>query len=249
MKKDLPKDPQEYLKGQLLLVNKPLRWTSFDVVNKLRYALKKRLNLKKIKVGHSGTLDPLATGLLLIATGKFTKKLEDLTGLPKQYEGTIKFGESTPSYDAETEANETFPTTHITETLIEEKLVQFRGQIEQIPPMFSAIKVGGEALYKKARKGEMVEVKARKLEISKFELISYKAPNMDFIVDCSKGTYIRSLANDLGKACESGAYLTRLKRNSIGDFHIDGAYEVEDLVKIIYPAYINTRDLKPNKKF
>lgn len=231
MKKSLPQDPQEFQTGQFLLINKPLKWTSFDVVNKIRYCLKRKLNVKKIKVGHSGTLDPMATGLLLLATGRNTKKLEELTGLSKQYKGTITFGMTTPSFDQETEANEIFETKHLTSDFINEKLDLFRGQIEQVPPMFSAIKVNGEALYKKARKGIQVEIKSRKVVIDRFDLTDFQSPEMEFLVDCSKGTYIRSLANDLGKACDSGAYLSSLVRTKIGNYLLEDAWEVEELVQ------------------
>ena len=233
MRKELPANPKAFLEGQFLLINKPKTWTSFDVVNKVRYTLKKKLGIKKIKVGHAGTLDPLATGLLLLATGKNTKRLEDLTGLNKQYTGSIQFGSSTPSYDAETEVDETYPTDHLSAAFIEEKLANFRGQIEQVPPVFSAIKVNGVPLYKKARKGITVEVKSRSVRIDRFDLVSFESPIMEFLVDCSKGTYIRSLAHDLGKACESGAYLKSLVRTKIGAYLLEDAWEVEDFVSAV----------------
>ncbi len=231
MKKFQP--PYDFKEGAVLLVNKPMDWTSFDVVNKLRFRIKHLLGVKKIKVGHAGTLDPMATGLLIICTGKFTKKINEFQGLPKSYVGTMKLGETTPSYDAETEVDETYPVEHISASLIEDAKEQFLGDIEQLPPMFSAIKVDGQPLYKKARKGQKVEVKPRPVNISRLEFPRVEIPELDFEVDCSKGTYIRSLAYDLGKAMDSGAYLTRLCRTSIGDFQLDDAWDLEELVDFI----------------
>lgn len=231
----MTKDITQYnfLAGATLLVNKPKGWTSFDVVNKIRYNLKKKLNVKDIKVGHAGTLDPMATGLLIICTGKATKNLADYQGLDKEYTGTIRLGATTPSYDAETEVNATFPTDHITPTLLEEARQQFLGDIEQIPPMYSAIKVGGQPLYKKARKGETLEIKARPVHLFAFDLTRIELPEVDFRVHCSKGTYIRSLAYDLGKAVESGGYLTALCRTRVGTFELQAAWEVEEFVQCI----------------
>lgn len=223
----------DFLAGSTLLVNKPKDWTSFDVVNKIRYKLKHRLGVKKIKVGHSGTLDPMATGLLIICTGKFTKKLNEFQGLSKEYTGTIKLGSTTPSYDAETEIDNIYPTEHITSELLEEGRKQFLGDLEQIPPMFSAIKVDGQPLYKKARKGIKVEIKSRPVTIFNFDFLNIDVPNIDFKVSCSKGTYIRSLAHDLGKAVRSGGHLTALKRTKVGEFKLENAWELEDLVKYI----------------
>lgn len=219
-----------FLDGALLLVDKPAGWTSFDVVNKIRYKLKHRLKVKNIKVGHAGTLDPMATGLLVICTGKFTKKLGDFQGLDKEYDGTLCLGAVTPSYDAESEVVETFPTAHITAALLETARQQFLGDIEQVPPMFSAIKVGGQPLYKKARKGETVEIAARRIHIYEFELTRIELPEVDFRVRCSKGTYIRSLAHDLGRALDSGAYLTALRRTRVGDFDLKDAWVLDRLV-------------------
>lgn len=221
----------DFLGGATLLVDKPIHWTSFDVVNKIRYALKRRLGVKKVKVGHAGTLDPMATGLLIICTGKATKTLGQLQGLPKTYTGTIHFGGTTPSYDAETEVDEHFPTDHITNDLLEQAKQQFLGDIEQVPPMFSAIKVDGQPLYKKARRGEKVEIKARDVHIFSFDFTRFAMPEVDFAVHCSKGTYIRSLAHDLGKAAGSGAYLTALRRTSIGPYAIEDAWDLEQLVE------------------
>lgn len=218
----------DFISGELLLIDKPTGWTSFDVVNRLRYRLRKITGLKKIKVGHSGTLDPMATGLLLIATGKFTKKLTELTGLPKVYTGTICFGESTPSYDAETEADHQYPTEHITKELLTTLVADnFLGEIDQKPPIFSAIKVDGKRAYKSARAGQEVEIPMRRVLVSQFDLTRFELPQVDFEVACSKGTYIRSLAHDLGQAADSGAHLCALRRTKIGDFDIGTAYDCD----------------------
>ena len=215
----------------MLLVDKPLEWTSFDVVNKLRYALKRRLQVKKIKVGHAGTLDPLATGLLIICTGKATKRIDEYQGQPKEYTGTLKLGATTPSYDAETEPDATFPVDHLTALELRAAAQRMTGFIEQVPPMFSAIKVDGQPLYKKARQGKVVERKSRTVEIMAFELTDIRLPEVDFRVRCSKGTYIRTLAHDLGAAVGSGAYLTALRRTAIGAFSVADAWEVDALVE------------------
>jgi tRNA pseudouridine55 synthase len=226
-----------FKEGALLLVDKPLEWTSFDVVNKIRYALKKELGIKKIKVGHAGTLDPLATGLLIICTGKFTKKIDSYQGLYKVYDGTLKLGATTPSYDAETEIEQSFPIDHITESLLYDNLQHFTGTIEQIPPMFSAIKVDGQPLYKKARKGEKVIVKSRSVTIHDFQLENINLPEIDFLVKCSKGTYIRSLAYDFGQKLNNGAYLTKLRRTHIGEHSLDSAWNLEELIDHINSSY------------
>ncbi len=232
-KDDNPLPQYDFQRGAMLLVDKPKGWTSFDVVNKIRSKIRYQLGIKKIKVGHSGTLDPMATGLLIICTGKFTKKINELQGLSKEYTGTITLGATTPSYDAETEIDATYPTEQITEELIEQARQQFLGDLEQIPPMFSAIKVDGQPLYKKARKGQVVEVKARPVTIHAFDIQEVELPEVDFRVACSKGTYIRSLAYDFGKALRSGGYLSRLRRTQVGDFHIKDAWNLEELVQHI----------------
>ena len=226
---DVPLPRYDFLAGALLLVDKPQGWTSFDVVNKIRYKLKHGLKVKKIKVGHAGTLDPMATGLLVVCTGKHTKKLSTYQGLENEYTGTLRLGATTPSYDAESEVEEHFPTSHITPALLEKARQAFLGDIEQVPPMFSAIKVDGQPLYKKARKGVVVEVEPRQVQIHEFELTQVDLPDVSFRVRCSKGTYIRSLAHDFGKALDSGAYLTALRRTRVGPFHIDDAWEMEEL--------------------
>lgn len=224
---------EQFLEGQILLIDKPLTWSSFQAVNKIKYTLIKNLDLpKRFKIGHAGTLDPLATGLLIICTGKFTKRLSELQGQIKEYTGTITVGATTPSYDLETEINETFPTTHVTAELIEQTKKQFIGTIEQFPPIFSAIKKDGKRLYEHARKGEEIEIQSRKIEISEFEITRIELPKIDFRVVCSKGTYIRSLAYDFGKALKSGAHLTALRRTKIGNFSVDNAVEPLDFERI-----------------
>ncbi len=217
------KTKEDFLNGQVLLIDKPLGWTSFQAVNKLKWVIKKKFDLKKIKIGHAGTLDPLATGLLLICTGKFTKTIAELQGQIKEYTGTIMLGATTPSYDLETSIDETFSTTHITDALIEKTLPQFIGNIEQTPPIFSALKKDGKRLYEYAREGIEVNIKKRNVHISAFEITGKDNTSIHFRVVCSKGTYIRSLAYDFGKALNSGAHLTSLKRTKIGDFNVDNA--------------------------
>ena len=217
------KTKEDFLDGQILLIDKPLEWTSFQAVNALKWAIRKKFNLKKIKIGHAGTLDPLATGLLVICTGKFTKKIPELQGQVKEYTGTFHLGATTPSYDLETEVNQTFPTEHLNEDDIKEATSKFVGKIEQVPPVFSALKKDGKRLYELARKGEEVEVQPRIIEIFEFEITRIALPEVDFRVVCSKGTYIRSLAHDFGKAVGSGAYLSVLRRTKIGDYNVHNA--------------------------
>lgn len=215
---------EDFTNGKVILIDKPLTWTSFQAVNKLKYVLKKKFNLpKRFKIGHAGTLDPLATGLLIICTGKFTKTINEIQAQEKEYTGTIKLGETTPSYDLETEVDRTFPTAHITEDLLKETLLQFTGEIMQKPPVFSAIKKDGKRLYEHARAGEEVEIEARKTTIYEFELTRIELPEVDFRVKCSKGTYIRSLAYDFGKALNSGGHLTALRRTKIGNYSVEDA--------------------------
>lgn len=224
---------EQFQEGQVLLIDKPLTWSSFQAVNKIKYTLIKNLDLpKRFKIGHAGTLDPLASGLLIICTGKFTKRIPELQGQIKEYTGTITVGATTPSYDLETEINETFPTAHITPELIEQTKQQFIGEIEQFPPIFSALKKDGKRLYEHARAGEEVEIQARKIEISEFEITRIALPEIDFRVVCSKGTYIRSLAFDFGKALNSGGHLTALRRTKIGYFSVENAIEPLDFEKI-----------------
>ncbi|TXN38061.1 tRNA pseudouridine(55) synthase TruB [Flagellimonas hymeniacidonis] len=217
------KTKEDFLNGQILLIDKPLEWSSFQAVNALKWGIRKKFDLKKFKIGHAGTLDPLATGLLIICTGKFTKKIPELQGQVKEYTGSFTLGATTPSFDMETEVDQTFPTDHITEELIQTATKQFLGEIEQVPPVFSALKKDGKRLYEFAREGIEVEIKSRKIEIFEFEITQITMPKVHFRVVCSKGTYIRSLAHDFGKSLQSGAYLTALRRTKIGDFNVINA--------------------------
>ncbi|RDY60244.1 tRNA pseudouridine(55) synthase TruB [Flagellimonas nanhaiensis] len=217
------KTKEDFLNGQILLIDKPLEWSSFQAVNALKWAIRKKFDLKKIKIGHAGTLDPLATGLLIICTGKFTKKIPELQGQVKEYTGTFTLGATTPSYDLETEVDQTYPTEHLTEEIILQTTHKFLGEIKQIPPMFSALKKDGKRLYELAREGKQVEVKSRIIEILEFEITKIQMPKVYFRVVCSKGTYIRSLAHDFGKALGSGGHLSSLRRTKIGDFNVNNA--------------------------
>ena len=219
--------------GQLILVDKPLEWTSFQVVNKIRWLIKKKHALKKIKVGHAGTLDPLATGLLIVCTGKMTKQIESLMGKEKTYTGTFVVGATTPSYDLETDINNRYEIDHITPKLIDQVRTQFIGSIWQKPPLFSAIKKNGKRLYEHARANEKIEVPAREVYIHKFELRRIDLPEIDFEVCCSKGTYIRSIAHDFGHALGSGAHLKKLCRTAIGQHQLENAYDLNTLEKLI----------------
>ena len=225
---------EDYKIGQVILIDKPLEWTSFQVVNKLRWAIRRKYKLKKIKVGHAGTLDPLATGLLIICTGKFTKTIDTLQAERKEYTGTITLGATTPSYDLETEINQTFQTTNISDADIHKTMELFLGEIEQTPPLYSAIKKDGVRLYELARKGESTTIKSRKITIYEFEITKIDMPNICFRVTCSKGTYLRSLANDFGIALNTGAHLSALRRTKSGDYKVEDAIDplryVNDLV-------------------
>ncbi|TXE09602.1 tRNA pseudouridine(55) synthase TruB [Seonamhaeicola algicola] len=229
---------EDYLNGQVLLIDKPLQWTSFQAVNKLRWEIRRAFNIKKIKVGHAGTLDPLATGLLVICTGKKTKEINTFQAQIKEYTGTFVIGSTTPSFDLETDINETFSTEHISEELIHQTTKHFIGDIEQYPPVFSAIKKDGKRLYEFAREGKDVEIKPRTVSISTFEITNITHTNtpttnsihVEFKVVCSKGTYIRSLANDFGKALNSGAHLSVLRRTKIGNFNVINAVSIEDFI-------------------
>ena len=225
---------EDFVEGKVILIDKPLTWSSFQAVNKLKYVLKRKFDLsKRFKIGHAGTLDPLATGLLIICTGKFTKTINEIQAQVKEYTGTIKLGETTPSYDLETQVDAFFPTEHITEALLLATLKSFTGEIMQKPPVFSAIKKDGKRLYEHARAGEEVEIEARKTTIYEFELTRITLPEVDFRVTCSKGTYIRSLAHDFGKALGSGGHLTVLRRTKIGDYYVENAMspiEFEEMI-------------------
>jgi tRNA pseudouridine55 synthase len=222
---------EDYKNGQVLLIDKPLEWTSFQAVNKIRWHIRQRFNIKKIKVGHAGTLDPLATGLLIICTGKQTKSINEYQGQIKEYTGTFTVGGTTPSYDLESEVNETFPTEHITDELIHDTTEQFIGTIQQRPPIFSALKKDGKRLYELARKGETVDIPTREITINEFEITNIDLPKIDFRVVCSKGTYIRSLAFDFGKALNSGGHLSTLRRTKIGNFSVESATSIDDFIK------------------
>lgn len=224
------KTAEDFKSGQILLIDKPLNWTSFQAVNKLRWEIRRAFNIKKIKVGHAGTLDPLATGLLIICTGKMTKQINTFQGQDKAYTGTIVIGATTPSYDLETEIDKTYPTDHITETLIHDTAKTFIGNIVQYPPIFSAVKKDGKRLYEYARAGESVEIKPREIRISEFEITKINGQELDFRVVCSKGTYIRSLAHDFGKALNSGAHLSVLRRTKIGDFDVNDAISPTEFI-------------------
>ncbi|WP_229253943.1 tRNA pseudouridine(55) synthase TruB [Dyadobacter sp. NIV53] len=210
--------------GEVILINKPLKWTSFDVANKLKYACKFK------KIGHAGTLDPLATGLLILCTGKKTKQIDSYQAQEKEYTGTLVLGKTTPSIDLETEFDAEFPIKHITAEILENARTQFLGNIEQVPPIYSAVKVDGERLYKKARRGETAEIKKRSVEISLFEIDAASFPAINFRIVCSKGTYIRSIVRDFGQMVNSGAYMSALCRTRIGSFELSNAWNLTDFI-------------------
>lgn len=217
-----------YLLGQVLLIDKPLGWSSFQVVNKIRWLIKQEYGLKKIKVGHAGTLDPLASGLLIICTGKETKNINIYQAQEKEYTGTITLGATTPSYDLETEIDQRFPITELTPELLQKTTQQFTGEIMQKPPIYSAIKKDGKRLYELARAGETTEIKERLVTIHAFELSNIKLPKVDFIIACSKGTYIRSMAHDYGAALDNGGHLSALRRTAIGNYRVENAMTLEE---------------------
>ena len=220
----------EILKGKILLINKPKNWTSFDVVKKIKSTIKQKHNISKIKIGHAGTLDPLATGLLIICTGKFTKKIAEIQEQKKTYIGELILGKTTPSYDLETEFDAYFPTQHINNEMLIAASKSFIGKIDQIPPIYSALKVKGERLYEKARRGEKIKISSRKVEISSFILTDISLPKIQFKIICSKGTYIRSIAYDFGKKVGSGAYLSSLTRTTIGEHMLSNSIEINDIL-------------------
>lgn len=213
--------------GKVFLIDKPLTWTSFNAVSKIKWLIKKEFKVKKIKVGHAGTLDPLASGLLIICTGKYTKRIEEFQAQEKEYTGIFCLGATTPSYDMETDINQCFSVEHVTKEMIERTALFFVGKQEQIPPIFSALKKGGTRLYELARAGKTIEINSREVEIKEFEILSINMPKVEFRVVVSKGTYIRSLANDFGKKMNSGAYLCSLRRTKIGDFDVEDAISPE----------------------
>jgi len=222
---------EELIEGTIILIDKPLNWTSFDVVNKIRWEIKKRFKIKKLKVGHAGTLDPLATGLLLICTGKKTKEIEKLQNSDKEYIAVIEFGHTTPSYDLETNFDNTYPYDHITKKLLEETLKNFHGEITQFPPMYSAKLVNGKRAYLFAHKGKQVQMNPHVVNIKELEILSFELPQLTLRIKCSKGTYIRSLANDIGKALASGAYLKSLRRTTSGNYSINNAKSIEQFIE------------------
>jgi len=230
---EVSQEQYNFQAGEILLVDKPLEWTSFDVVNKIRYTILRKLGIKKIKVGHAGTLDPLATGLLIICTGKFTKRIEEFQAQQKEYTGTFFIGATTPSFDKETKVDSVYNTNHIDEKLITETTQKFLGEIHQVPPIFSAVKIKGERAYNQARKNIDVKLESKQVIINEFEITKINLPEVSFRVKCSKGTYIRSLARDYGKSLNSGAYLSSLRRTLIGGYNVDHAMQIEEIIEKI----------------
>ena len=228
-----------FKEGEVLYFDKPLRWTSFAVVNKIRYHISRKLGVKKIKVGHAGTLDPLATGVMIICTGKATKRIEEFQYHTKEYIATLQLGATTPSYDLEKKSDSTYPSEHITREMVEEVLQQFKGTIEQIPPAFSACKVDGKRAYDLARKGDEVELKPKTLVIDEIELLECNLPEIKIRVVCSKGTYIRALARDIGEALQSGAHLTGLIRTRVGEVRLEDCMQVED-----FPEWLEQQEIE-----
>jgi tRNA pseudouridine55 synthase len=224
---------ESLLAGEVILIDKPLNWTSFQVVNKIRWLIRKNFDIKKIKVGHAGTLDPLATGLLIICCGKMTKEIDRFQAQEKTYSGTFRIGATTPSYDLETEIDQVYPTDHISLDFLEKSRLNFLGHIEQQPPIFSALKKEGKRLYEYARKGEEIEVPMRRVNIHQFDINTSSFPDIQFEINCSKGTYIRSLAHDFGKDLESGAHLTSLRREKIGEYHVNKAFSIETFESLV----------------
>lgn len=233
----------DFISGEVFYVNKPLHWTSFDLVKKLRYKICKQLNIKKLKVGHAGTLDPLATGVMIICTGKKTKMIESFQYQVKEYIATIKLGETTPSFDLETEVDKTYPTEQITEELVGEVLTKFTGEINQVPPAYSACKVNGVRAYDLARDGQEVELKPKVLVIDEIELLAYSLPTIKIRIVCSKGTYIRALARDIGLALNSGGHLIELERTRVGDITLTDCMSVENI-----DSFIESVETENNKK-
>lgn len=231
-----------FLTGETICVDKPYGWTSFDVVKRIRGVMLRRMGIKKMKVGHAGTLDPLATGVMIIVSGKSTKLIEQLQSGVKEYIATIALGATTPSYDLETEIDAQFPTDHITQALVEKTLARFTGRIEQVPPAFSACKIDGKRAYKMARKGDTVELKPKVLVIDEIELLEYSQQSITIRVVCSKGTYIRALARDIGAALGSGGHLTALRRTRVGDISIDDCLPLDAAVEMLRNVEIETDD-------
>lgn len=230
------KEINSFQEGKVLLIDKEINWTSFDAVNKIRILLKNHLGIKKIKVGHAGTLDPLATGLIIVCTGKMTKQITSFQDLQKEYVAVLKFGETTPSFDLESDVDKTFPTNHITKESLLKVLESFVGEIDQVPPLFSAKYINGTRAYEYARKGSELALKAQKVKIFSIELITFEMPFVKIKVICSKGTYIRSLTRDIGKALESGAYLSKLRRIGIGHYNVNNAISISEFEKSFKPS-------------
>jgi tRNA pseudouridine55 synthase len=225
-------DINNLIEGELILIDKPYRWTSFDVVNHLRNIIRRKLGIKKIKIGHAGTLDPLATGLLIVCTGKFTKKIEELQFLEKQYTGSFTIGKTTPSYDLEKEIDNEYDYSHVTDEMIYNAANSFIGETYQIPPVFSAVKINGKRAYKYAREEEDIKLKPKKIFISEFEITEIKLPEVYFKINCSKGTYIRAIARDFGNQLKCGAYLSSLCRTRIGNYKLDDAFKIETIQEV-----------------
>jgi tRNA pseudouridine55 synthase len=235
------------LEGEILYIDKPLHWSSFDAVKRVRGIMARRLKIKKMKVGHAGTLDPLATGVMIVCTGKATKRIDELQAHTKEYVATIALGATTPSFDLETEIDATYPTEHITREMVEEVLKKFTGRIEQVPPAFSACKIDGKRAYKMARKGKEVELKAKILVIDEIELLEYSQQSIVVRVVCSKGTYIRALARDIGAALNSGGHLTALRRTRVGDVKVEDCLSVEQAVEMLNNIEIVMPEANENK--
>jgi tRNA pseudouridine55 synthase len=234
----------DFIEGEILCFDKPLRWTSFNLVAKIRSQLCHRLGVKKLKVGHAGTLDPLATGVMVVCTGKATKRIDELQAHVKEYVATLQFGATTPCFDLEKPIDQTYPTEHITEALVRETLGKFLGRIEQVPPAFSACKIDGKRAYDLARKGREVELKPKVLVIDEIELLDFSPEKMQATIRvvCSKGTYIRALARDIGEALQSGAHLIALRRTRVGDVRVEDCMKVED-----FPGWLQQQDIRNNE--
>ncbi|MDC1107325.1 tRNA pseudouridine(55) synthase TruB [Prolixibacteraceae bacterium] len=226
----------DFKSGEVLTFDKPLEWTSFNVVGKIRHKICRYLGIKKLKVGHAGTLDPMATGLMVLCTGKATKKIEQIQGTEKEYIADLKLGATTPSYDVESEEDAQYPYQHINRKVIDDVLPQFIGEIDQVPPIFSAVKVNGRRAYDLARKGEDIELRSKKINIKEIEVLEFKEQHLSLRVVCGKGTYIRSLSRDIGKALDSGAYLTGLRRTRVGEFEVSKAYSIEEFCRFLDDA-------------
>lgn len=230
----------DFITGETIYIDKPYKWTSFDVVAKVRWLLCRKLGVKKLKVGHAGTLDPLATGVVIVCTGRSTKQIDEIQAHTKEYVATLQLGATTPSFDLEKPIDQTYPTAHINRALIDSILPKFMGRIEQVPPAFSAVKVDGDRAYKLARKGEEVKLKAKILVIDELEVLDFNEAKMQLTlrIVCSKGTYIRALARDIGEALQSGAHLTALRRTRVGEIRVEDCMQIED-----FPEWLEKQDI------